>query len=138
MSDTTDGGIMMFSSRLIAGLVASIPLAMVMVVYWLVRSREFIAVLTQNGSVGEITNGQARGLFLGMFVLMAFGFGLASSFVYGWIGSKSTYLGLALGLATVFSVLAIISRTPLPWDKVFMNFAVAGVLGFLIPFLVIA
>jgi hypothetical protein len=31
------------------------------------------------------------------------------------------------------SILAVVSRTPMPVDKILMNVAVAGVLGYLIP-----
>ena len=45
-------------------------------------------------------------------------------------------MGQRLLAGFLASILAIISRTPMPVDKIFMNVAVASVLGELIPVLV--
>jgi hypothetical protein len=55
--------------------------------------------------------------------------------VFGLLGTADRFRWLAAGLAVLASILAVISRTPMPVDKVFMNIAVASVLGGMIPVL---
>jgi hypothetical protein len=76
-----------------------------------------------------------RWILVAMFGGGALLWGLGAGFIYGWVGSPSTFRLLAGGAAVVLSVLALISRTPLIPDKIFMNFAVAISYGFLLPWL---
>lgn len=120
---------------LLAGLVAGIPLSVVLVLYMLARGRVMAGVLAAEGDFGALGETQLFALFLGAFALLGLGFGLAAGLVYSWLGSRLSFTALALGLALLLSLLALVSRTPLPWDKVFWNFAVAAILGVLIPLL---
>jgi hypothetical protein len=47
----------------------------------------------------------------------------------------SIYVMVSIGAAVLLSLLAVVSRTPLVGDKIFWNFAVGGVLGFMVPLL---
>ena len=47
--------------------------------------------------------------------------------------STSFYLTLALGLAVLFSIAALLSRTPFTLEKIVLNFAVGLSFGFLLP-----
>jgi hypothetical protein len=123
------------NNKILAGLVAGVPLAVVLLVYMLLRGKALVAVISSQGGSTRMSEKLMYYLFLGTFILAALGFGALSGVIYGRLGSRQMFLGLALGLATLFSILAFVSRTPLPWDKVFMNYAVGGMLGLLVPLL---
>ena len=53
--------------------------------------------------------------------------------VYGWLPSRTAYLGLALGLATLMTIGAIAGRAPMMGAKIGMNYLVALVFGLLLP-----
>jgi hypothetical protein len=69
-------------------------------------------------------------LFMGPFL------GMLAALVYGWLPSRTAYLGLALGLATLMSIGVIVGRTPMMGAKIVMNYLVALVFGLLLPRLV--
>jgi hypothetical protein len=66
-------------------------------------------------------------LFMGPFL------GMLAALVYGWLPSRTAYLGLALGLATLMSIGAIAGRMPMMGSKIGMNYLVALVFGLLLP-----
>jgi fucose 4-O-acetylase-like acetyltransferase len=123
--------------KIFAGLLAGLMLAGVFVIYYLVRGRAFVATLKASSpEMANMSDNTLYLMFLGGFVFAALVLGLLSVIVYGFFGPAEKFRLLAGGLALLASVLAIISRTPMPVDKVFMNLAVASVLGGLIPVLV--
>jgi hypothetical protein len=72
-------------------------------------------------------------LILGGFAGAALLLGVLSAVVFGMVGSATRFVMIALGAAVLFSVLAMISKTPLTTDKIVWNFAVGGVLGVCVP-----
>lgn len=123
-------------SRVVAGLVAAAPLSVLGVVYMLIWGRGMVTSLMANEiDSGSMTESQWTLIFLGSVALAPFAFGALSGVVYGWVKSPHLFRGLAAGLAVLFSLLAVISRTPMPFMKVVLNVAVALVLGVLVPLL---
>jgi ABC-type transporter Mla maintaining outer membrane lipid asymmetry permease subunit MlaE len=120
-------------SPVLAGLIAAIPLAVVLVVYALIRGKALAAVF-QGQSETPLPEKTLMLIMVASFVGMAVMFGVVAGLVYGWLGMPR-YVYIAIGATVVFSVLAVISKQPLPWDKIVMNLAVGGVLGALIPLL---
>ncbi len=122
-------------SSILAGLTAAIPLAGVLLIYTPVRGKALAALFVSQGEGPSRINDKTMFLLVvGGFVLMAFFFGLLSGLVHGWLGMPR-YLYGAIGATLLFSVLALVSRQPLPYDKIVMNLAVGGVLGWLVPLL---
>jgi hypothetical protein len=124
-------------NKLLAGLLAGLLLAGVFIIYYILRGRAFVAMI--KASSPEMANTSDNALyfmFLGAFLFAALLLGILSVFVLGLLGTADKFRWLAAGLAVLASILAIISRTPMPVDKVFMNIAVASVLGWMIPVLV--
>jgi len=123
-----------FMSRFAAGLVAAVPLSVLGIIYVLIRGRALVEMVMADDP-DTLTEGQWK-LIFGITLAMApFAFGLLSALVYGAIGSSQTFMGIAAGAAVLASVLAILTRTPMTWDKVGMNAAVGLVFGLLIPVL---
>ena len=123
-------------SPILAGLIAAVPLAAVLCIYVLVRSRALAKFfLEQSDTPSTMSEKTMFWLLLAGFVGMALVFGALSGLVFGWLGMPR-FAYVAIGATALFSVLAIISKQPLPWDKIVMNLAVGGVLGALIPLLV--
>jgi hypothetical protein len=60
-------------------------------------------------------------------------FGALAGVIYTLIGDPLRFTLLALGAALLFSLLAVLSKTPLTGDKIFWNLAVGLVLGLLVP-----
>ena len=125
----------MMNNTVLAGLVAGGLLALVFVAYLLVRGSAFVDLLRADGEMERIPAKTLRWICLGCFVGAALLWGTIAGLIYGWIDSSQLFFALALGLATLASILAFVTRTPMRYDKVFMNFAVAGVLGIIIPLL---
>ena len=110
-------------------MLAGLLLAGVFVIYYLIRGRVFVATLKASSpDMANMSDNTLYFMFLGGFVFSALVLGLLSVIVYGFFSPADKFRLLAGGLAVLASILAIISRTPMPVDKVFMNFAVAGVL----------
>lgn len=122
--------------HILAGLLAGLPLAALFVIYLLIRGRALVLFFKeQDENIARLSD---RGLFailLAGFVGAAFLFGAVAGAVYGLVGSRGTYMALAFGAAVIFSILAVISKTPLIADKIAWNLAVGGVLGVLVPLL---
>lgn len=123
------------NSTVFAGLVAGGLLALVFVPYLLVRGGAFVELLRADGEMERIPARTLLWICLGGFVGASLLWGTIAGLIYGWIDSSLLFIALALGLAALASVLAFVTRTPMRYDKVFMNFAVAGVLGIIIPLL---
>jgi len=83
----------------------------------------------------SMTDQQVFIMVLGAFAFGALFLGAIAGLVYALVGSPYPFQTLAFGLAVLMTILAFVTRTPMAVDKVFMNFAVAGTLGFLIPLL---
>ncbi len=77
-------------------------------------------------------------LLFGSMLFMGPLLGLLAALVYGWLPSRTACLGLALGLATVMSIAAIASRTPMMGAKIALNDIVALTFGLLLPRLALA
>lgn len=122
-------------NKIVAGLVAGIPLSVVMVVYMLVRGRALVRLIMSDGDTGGMSEQQWHIIFLVTLALMPLGFGALAGWIYSLVGSGQTFLYIGLGAATLFSILALISRTPMALDKIVLNFAVGGLLGWLVPLL---
>jgi len=102
----------------------------------LVGGRKLVQTLkSANTDENSMTDKQWFYLMLGSLALAPFVFGVIAGLVYGWVGDPMIYLGLALGLAVLFSLLALVSRTPMRWTKIVMNFCVALDFGLLLPLL---
>lgn len=126
-------------SAFAVGLIAGLPLAVVFLLYVVVRSDSFLNMLQSASNKGlSMSFSSPRLLIAAGFVLASLFFGVLASLVYRWIGAPLPFLALALGLAVLLSVLALSSRTPLPGDKVFMNLVVALILGVGVPYLTTA
>jgi hypothetical protein len=122
---------------ILAGLTAAIPLAILLMLYFLLRGRALAAFFhTIDGKEARISRRAMFWLVFALLIIMALGFGPVSGLVFGWFGLP-VFRYLAFGIALVLSLLAIITRTPLSADKVFMNLAVGGILGILVPIFVV-
>jgi hypothetical protein len=124
------------NNTVLAGLLAGGLLALVFVGYLLIRGRAFVDVLQQDQEMDRVSRKTLFWICLAGFIGAALLWGAIAGLIYGWIDSSQLFTGLAFGLAIMASVLAFATRTPMPYDKVFMNFAVAGVLGIAIPLFV--
>jgi hypothetical protein len=121
---------------IIAGLVAAIPVAVFFALYVTVRGKALIAVLQeQEESIAKMTEKTLRILTYIVFIDAALLFGVLSGVVYGWLGMP-TFRYVALCAATLLSLLALVSKTPLVLDKVIWNVAVGVGFGILVPLLV--
>jgi len=119
-----------------AGLLAALPLSALGIAYMFWKGKELVnLVQTGSADTDAMTDQQWFYLMLGSLALAPFFFGMIAGLVYAKIGSPAVFLALALGLAVLFSILAVISRTPATGAKVAMNFLVAVDLGLLIPLL---
>jgi hypothetical protein len=121
-------------NTLIAGILAGAALALVLAIYMLFRGKALVTFFKNlDESMARMPDRVIFGVLIAGFVGAAFVFGALAGLVYGWVGSRDAFLGIGLGLAALFSLLAAISRTPLIVDKIVWNFAVGGVLGVLTP-----
>ena len=125
----------MIRSNVLAGLVAGVVLGVIFIGYLALRGEAFARVMQEDSDLGTMTTSQMRWVLVAMFGGGALLWGIGAGLIYGWVASPSTYRLLAGGAAVVLSLLALISKTPLIPDKIFMNFAVAINYGFLLPWL---
>jgi hypothetical protein len=121
-------------NTMIAGLLAGLALALVFVVYLFFRGRALVAFFQGlDESMARVPARMVFLLILGGFAGAALLLGMLSAVVFGMVGSATRFVMIALGAAVLFSVLAMISKTPLTTDKIVWNFAVGGVLGVCVP-----
>ena len=125
----------MIDNRYLAGLAAGIPISLVCLAYVLLRRDAVVEAFTSGGG-GTMSTGAATALAIAAAVCIGPGLGLAAAFVYGLIGAQLQYVLLAFGLATLMSVAALVSRTPLMIEKMVLNYVVAVTLGLLMPWLI--
>ena len=120
-----------------AGLLAGVVLALFFVVYVLVRRQALVVSFKgMDDSIAQVPDRALSAIILASFVGASLLFGALAGLVYGWVASGGAFAAIALGLAGIFSILAVVSRTPLVADKIVWNFAVGGVLGVLVPLFV--
>jgi hypothetical protein len=119
---------------LLAGLLSAIPLAVVFVIYVLMRGKTLaIYFQGQDASIAHIPEKTLGWIILAGFIGAAFLFGALAGIVYEQLGMPR-YQHLALSATILLSVLAAISRQPLTGDKIAWNLVVGLVLGLLVPF----
>ena len=120
----------------LAGLLSALPLSALGVAAMLIWGTQFLAALKAGGAdMGSLSDGLLRLMFLATFALSPLLFGLVSAAVYNWVKDPLIFRAIALGLAILFSALALLSRTPMPAVKIIANFAVALSFGMLLPLL---
>jgi hypothetical protein len=108
----------------------------ILVIYALVRGKVLVEFFkSTDEDLAKLGDRAFYLIILGMFVLMGLIFGTVSGLVYGWVSTTTIFRAIALGAAAVFTLAALISKTPLAADKIFWNLAVGGVLGVLVPML---
>jgi hypothetical protein len=123
----------MIDSRYLAGVVAGIPVSLLCLAYLLLRRDAVVEVFRGGGHPMPVQ--AATALAFGTAVLIGPLLGLAAAFVFDRVGSEQQYVLIAFGLATLMSLAALVSRTPLMVEKIVLNYAVALALGLLMPLL---
>lgn len=126
----------MFESRILASVVAGIPVSLLCLGYLAVRRDTVVRLFTDDDGAEAMTPAAATVLALVVAMAIGPGLGLAAAFVRAWLPSDTAHLALALVLATLFSVGAVVARTPLAGEKVVLNGVVALLLGLVAPRLV--
>jgi hypothetical protein len=118
-----------------AGLLSGVALAVVFAVYIFIRKsaliRGFKAV---DPSIDNIADQTLFFLILGAFSTAAVLMGVVAGYAHLLLGLPLYYY-VAFGAAILLSLVAVITSTPLKWDKVFWNLATGVVLGVLVPML---
>jgi low temperature requirement protein LtrA len=124
----------MIGSHYLAGVVAGLPVSLLCLAYVLLRRDVVVAVFS--GGERPMPEQAAPALAFGAAIFIGPVLGLAAAFVFDRVGSEQQYVALAFGLATLMSIVALVSRTPLMVEKIVLNFAVAAALGLLMPGLI--
>jgi uncharacterized membrane protein len=120
----------------LSGFIAGFILGIVLGIYVLVRKDKLVMFFKdQDESIARMSDRALFVIILGCFISAALMFGVLAGLVYAWLGVTSIYVMVSIGAAVLLSLLAVVSRTPLVGDKIFWNFAVGGVLGFMVPLL---
>lgn len=120
---------------LLAGILSGSILGLVFLGHLIFRHRAVAQIFQADAQEQTSVSGQQIALYLALgFLGTALFFGAAAGFVYQALNDPGLYQGIAYSAAVLFSVIALISKTPLPIDKVFWNLAVGGILGTLVPF----
>lgn len=119
-----------------AGLLAAVPLSALGIGYMFWRGSALVQVLmSDSGEAGAMSEQRWFYMMLASLALAPFVFGILAGLVFGWVGDPYIYRLLALGLAILFSVLALLSSTPMLTTKIAMNYLVALSFGLLVPYL---
>jgi hypothetical protein len=122
-------------SSIRAGLLAAVPLAVILIIYTLIRGKALAAFFRSQGDgMTNISETTWMIILLAGFIGMALVFGALSGLVFGWLGMP-IFRYVALSATVLFSILAVVSKQPLPGDKIVWNLAVGLVLGALVPIL---
>ncbi|MGD8603606.1 MAG: hypothetical protein PVF49_03440 [Anaerolineales bacterium] len=125
----------MIKNNYLAGLVAGVILALIFTVYLVVRGDTMARLFQEDSDMANLSQSQMHWILVGMFVGGALLWGLGAGLVYSWLNSADTFRLATFSAAVILSVVALVSKTPLVLDKIFMNFAVAASYGFLLPWL---
>lgn len=126
----------MLENRFLVWVIAGIPISLLCLGYVALRRDTVMALLTAGDGSEALPPAAASALAFGTAAAIGPGLGLLAALVYGWLPSEATYTTLALGLATLLSVVALAFRTPLMVEKVVLNYVVALVLAVVAPRLV--
>jgi hypothetical protein len=122
-------------NALLAGFIAGIPLGFVLVLYAYVRRVDLVTFFqSQADSIAGIPANTLLTLILACFAGASILFGLLSGLVFSWLGLPMFHY-VAIGAVVLFSLFAVVSKTPLKGDKVFWNISVGLILGLLVPIL---
>jgi hypothetical protein len=128
---------MIIQNRLIAGLAAGLPISALCMFYTLLRSGDVVTQFkATDASLAQFSDGTFLLMLLSGFAFVGPMLGILAGLVYQWIPSASHFLCLALGLAALFSIIALISHTPFTLEKIVLNFAVSLSFGIVLPWLV--
>lgn len=119
----------MFESRVLATVVAGIPISLMCLAYLAVRREQVVLLFTEGSGSEALTPTAATVLAVLTAVAIGPGLGLAAAFVRGWMPSDTVYIALAFGLATLMSLAALAARAPMTGEKIVLNYAVALMLG---------
>ena len=120
-----------------ASLIIAIPLSALGVLYMKFGGKKLVEMLKNGSEDNNLSDQQWTYLFLGAFALTPFVLGIAASAVFGLITNVGYYQALVLGLGVLFSILAWVSKTPLPLEKTVMNLLVAIGFGLILPLVVV-
>lgn len=141
----TEGRKMDFGEMVRVGVTAGIPVAITSAVIILVRAGNIATVGQGNGNAVGFGSGGPLA-WIGTWAVISLVFGVAATWVYGVVSGRfgwglPQYLGLALGLAVVLTVLAYMKlyggeAHPYATEWLGLNFAFAVGFGYLIPTLV--
>lgn len=124
----------MLTNRFVVGTLAGLIISAIGLTYAVVRREQMVGLFMQPEPGGEaMSERAATWLLFGSMAFIGPFLGVLAALVYGWLPSRTTFLGLALGLATLMSIAALATRTPLLGAKVVLNYVVALVFGVLLP-----
>jgi hypothetical protein len=126
----------MFENRVLVGIIAGIPISLLCLAYVALRRDTVVALFAGGDGSDALSPTAASALAFGTAAAIGPGLGLLAALVYAWLPSEGAFVALALGVATLLSVLAVASRTPLMAEKIVLNYVVALMLGVLAPRLV--
>jgi hypothetical protein len=125
---------MIIENSYVAGLVTGLPISALCMLYALLRKGHIVTQFkASDAGLASISDGAFLLMLLGGFAFVGPMLGILAGLVYKWVPSTSLYLILALGLAMLFSIAALLSRTPFTFEKIVLNFAVGLSFGFLLP-----
>jgi len=126
----------MFENRFLASAIAGIPISLLCLGYVAARRDAVVHLFTEGDGSASLSPGAAAALAFVAAACIGPGLGLIAALVRGWLPSEGAFLALAVVLATLFSVAAVASRTPIMVEKVVLNCAVVIALGIVAPRLV--
>jgi hypothetical protein len=120
----------------LSGVIAALPLSALGITYVLTRFQTVAGAFREGDQeMASVTDASLRLMLLAMFGLGPLLLGGVAGLVYSAVGTRPLFLGIALGLASLMSIWAVLSRTPMMSEKIVMNFAAALILGTLVPLL---
>lgn len=124
------------------GLIAAIPVAIVSALIILARAGNIASVVQANANTAGFGPGGV-GAWIGTWTIIALAFGVLATWAYSFLNGKfgwgqAQYLGLALGLAAVLTVLGYMKlyggeAHPYATEWLGLNFAFGAGFGYLVP-----
>jgi hypothetical protein len=127
----------MIANRFLAGVLVGLPLSALCVFYTLLRRQYLVSGFkAMDATLSNLSDNTMWFMMLGAMAFVGPMLGIMAGLVYGWVPSDSFFLAVALGLGALFTVGALVSRTPFTLEKVVLNVAVAVVFGLFLPRLV--